>query len=107
MFCFILKASLEKLNLVANVKYTGKKFIFDQNQDFVDGQSIDELSGYFMSDLYFSGSYNAMSFKIGLKNLFDYKDPSRLLPSDILNNYDPGKRAFVELNLNLGPNRND
>ena len=38
--------------------------------------------------------------KVSYKNIFDYKDDSRLsidnLPT-ILNNYDPGRRIFIEL----------
>ena len=90
---------LNKLDIIVNVKYAGNKFIFDQEQDYVGNQSITELSDYFLSDLYLISTFEKVSFKIGVKNIFNYKDSSRLLPSEILNNYDPGRRLFIELNL--------
>ena len=35
-----------------------------------------------------------------MKNIFNYKDPNRFL-SDILNNYDPGRRVFIELGFGI------
>ena len=92
---------LDKLDIVANVKYAGKKFIFDQEQNAVGGTSIQKLSSYSISDLYLNAFFQDMTFKIGVKNIFNYKDSNRLV-SDILNNYDPGRRIFMELSLKLG-----
>ena len=36
---------------------------------------------------------------MGIKNIFDYKDPLRYGEEDVLNSYDPGKRIFFEVNL--------
>ena len=68
--------------------------------------SIKELSSYWISDMYIVTSFDNIIFKIGVKNIFDYKDPNRL-STDILNNYDPGRRAFVELNLKFRGKRNE
>jgi len=93
--------------MVVNVKYSGEKFIFDQEQDFVGNPSIKELSSYFISDLYLNTSFENMIFKIGVKNIFNYKDSDRFV-SDILNNYDPGRRIFMELSLKFrGGDRDD
>ena len=92
---------LDNLDIVANVKYAGKKFIFDQEQNAVGGTSIQKLSSYSISDLYLNAFFQDMTFKIGVKNIFNYKDSNRLV-SDILNNYDPGRRIFMELSLKLG-----
>ena len=92
---------LNRLDLVTNIKYAGEKFIFDQNKDYQGNQSIRELSSYFISDLYLVASFENTIFKIGAKNIFDYKDGTRLSDDSptILNNYDPGRRLFIELNL--------
>ena len=92
---------LDNLDIVANVKYAGKKFIFDQEQNAVGGTSIQKLSSYSISDLYLNAFFQDMTFKIGVKNIFNSKDSNRLV-SDILNNYDPGRRIFMELSLKLG-----
>ena len=89
---------LDKMDMVMNVKYSGEKFIFDQEQDFVGNPSVKELSSYFISDLYLNTSFENIIFKIGVKNIFDYKDSDRFV-SEILNNYDPGRRIFMELSL--------
>ncbi len=91
---------LKSLDLVSNVKYAGSKFIFDQEQDFVGNESIKKLSSYFLTDLYLVSKYNKMIFKVGVKNLFNYKDPNRF-STDILNTYDPGRRLFFEFGFKL------
>ena len=90
----------DNLNIVANMKYTGEKFIFDQNNDFVEIPSITKLDSYSIADFYMTYSYKFILFKAGVKNIFDYKDPSRFY-SDILNNYDPGRRVFIELGISI------
>ena len=105
----------KNIDVLANIKYAGKKFIFDQNDDFVDSESIQtiqtiqKLSSYFISDLYSVTSFKRMVLKFGVKNILNYKDPNRLLPdiSDILNNYDPGRRIFFELSLRISGGIND
>ena len=97
---------LDKMDMVMNVKYSGEKFIFDQEQDFVGNPSIKELSSYFISDLYLNTSFEKIIFKIGVKNIFDYKDSDRFV-SEILNNYDPGRRIFMELGLKFKGDRHD
>ena len=92
---------LKKLNLTANIKYSGEKFIFDQEQDFVSNLGKIELSDYFLTDLYFSSNFKNSIFIFGVKNLFDYKD-SRRYYSDILNNYDPGRRLYVKYSFLYG-----
>ena len=91
---------LRRIDVVGNIKYVGKKFIFEQDKDYQGNQSIRELASYFISDLYLVTSFKNTSFKIGAKNIFDYKDPDRFI-SDILNNYDPGRRLFVELSMSF------
>ena len=102
-------AILNKLDIVANVKFSGEKFIFEQEEDFFELQElqpIKELSSYFISDLYAVTTFKKISFKIGIKNIFNYKDSNRF-SSDILNNYDPGRRVFVEFDLGFKGNIND
>ena len=94
------------LDIIANIKYSGEKFIFDQEQNFVGNPSVIELSSYFIADFYMSYSYGNIVFKTGIKNLFDYKDPKRF-SSDILNTYDPGRRVFVEIGIGLKGKNND
>ena len=96
----------KKVDVLANIKFVGEKFIFDQNDDFVDNESIQKLSSYFISDLYSATSFKRMVWKFGVKNIFNYKDPNRLL-TDILNNYDPGRRIFFELSLRISDGIND
>ena len=97
---------LDKMDMVMNVKYSGEKFIFDQEQDFVGNPSIKELSSYFISDLYLNTFFENIIFKIGVKNIFDYKDSDRFV-SEILNNYDPGRRIFMELSLKFKGDSHD
>ena len=97
---------LNNLDIVANIKYAGEKFIFDQEEAAIGNESIEELSSYFISDLYSSITSENMVVKIGIKNIFNYKDPNRFL-SDILNNYDPGRRVFMELSLKFKGDRYD
>ena len=96
---------MENIDLTTNLKFSGKKNIFDQEQDFVGNQSIKELTSYFLSDLYLTTRFKNNLFIFGIKNIFNYKDPSRVL-SDILNNYDPGRRIYVEYTLTF-ENKND
>jgi len=96
----------KKSDLVANIKYAGEKFIFDQEQDFVGAQSIKELASYSIADLYVVSSFEKTLLKIGLKNIFNYKDPGRFT-SEILNNYDPGRRVFIEFGLKFNGKVND
>jgi outer membrane receptor for ferrienterochelin and colicins len=93
----------EKLTMIVNVKYAGEKFNFDQEQDHIGGTSIKKLDDYFISDIYFSSWFKTSIIKFGMKNIFDYKDNSRLgfFAPDVLNNYDPGRRFFVEYNFNF------
>ena len=93
------------LDLVANVKYIGAKFIYDQEQGFVGNSSLIDLPGYFISDIYLNFSSEFLRLKVGIKNIFDYKDPSRF-STEILNNYDPGRRFFIEFNLDFKKDNN-
>ena len=97
---------LNDLELIANLKYIDGKTVFDQEQDFLEGDPDIELSPYFLSDLYFVYSYKKTKLKFGIKNLFDYTDPAKTY-SEVLNNYDPGRRLFVEFGIKLeGENEN-
>ena len=97
---------LNNMDIIANVKYAGEKFIFDQEEAAIGNESIEELSSYFISDLYASITSGDMVVKIGMKNIFNYKDPNRFI-SDILNNYDPGRRVFIELGVGITGELND
>ena len=94
---------LEKLNMIVNVKYSGEKFNFDQEEDHIGGTSVKKLDAYFISDVYFTVWFKTSAVKFGMKNVFDYKDSSRLgaFAPDVLNNYDPGRRFFIEYNFNF------
>ena len=55
-------------------------------------------------------SFDRVMFKIGAKNIFDYKDDTRLFIDDlpeVLNNYDPGRRLFIELKLKFRGDNNE
>ena len=57
-----------------------------------------------MVDLIFASKINdSINLKYGVKNISDYKDETRnnSVGSSILNNYDPGRRIFIEFNLSL------
>ena len=97
---------LNNMDIIANIKYAGEKFIFDQEEAAIGNESIEELNSYFISDLYASISSRDMVVKIGMKNIFNYKDPNRFV-SDILNNYDPGRRVFIELGFGITGELND
>ena len=94
-------AILDRIRIITSIKYSGKKTMFNQLHN-----SIKELASYWISDIYMVTSFNNIIFKIGVKNIFDYKDPNRLT-TDILNNYDPGRRTFVELKLKFKGKNNE
>ena len=89
--------------MIVNVKYSGEKFNFDQEEDHIGGTSVKKLDAYFISDVYFTVWFKTSAIKFGMKNVFDYKDSSRLgaFAPDVLNNYDPGRRFFIEYNFNF------
>ena len=93
------------LDLVVNVKYTGEKFIFDQEQSFVGNPSLIGLPSYLISDAYLNFYSDNLRFKFGIKNIFNYKDPSRF-NTEILNTYDPGRRYFIEFSLDFRKDNN-
>ena len=87
------------LKMVINVKYNGKKFNFDQES----GDPFKTLDDYIISDIYFIDGSELLTLKFGIKNIFNYKDISRFDDAnfDILNNYDPGRRVFIEYSFNF------
>ena len=94
--------------MIVNVKYSGEKFNFDQVENHLveggeTGNPFKKLDAYFISDIYFTMWFKTSAVKFGMKNVFDYKDNSRLgtFAPDALNSYDPGKRFFIEYNFNF------
>lgn len=89
----------ENLKMIINVKYSGKKFNYDQESV----NPLKTLDDYTISDIYFVSGSDLLMFKFGVKNIFNYKDISRfdVSNSDILNNYDPGRRVFIEYSFNF------
>ena len=87
-----------RTRMIFNIKYGGSKFVFNQIQN-----SYKELSPYWISDLFFINNFDNITIKSGFKNIFDYKDNSRLSNDspEILNNYDPGRRFFFEFKIGL------
>ena len=84
----------DKLELLINNKYSGKKFILYGN----DKMYLDDFS---IADIILSYDINKkLSFNFGCKNLFNYIDDRRFLDDDylkdILTTYDPGRRYFTE-----------
>jgi outer membrane receptor for ferrienterochelin and colicin len=103
---------LKKLNIVSNIKYAGKKFIYEQQEEYNDGSqsiTIIDLSNYFISDLYVVSTFKNFSIKVGAKNILNYKDSRRFSSYnyDLLNNYDPGRRLFFELNIGFKDDYNN
>ena len=96
----------KNMDLIINVKYASEKFIFDQEQDFVGNISIKNLPSYIISDIYLTRITEKIILKAGLKNIFNYKDPNRFR-TDILNNYDPGRRIFFEIGFKFRGVKND
>ena len=47
-----------------------------------------------------------MKLKFGVKNIFNYTDPAKI-NSEVLNNYDPGRRFFVEFGIKFEGDNND
>ena len=89
----------DKLKLFFNAKYAGEKFI-------MYGADRLYLDDYFISDLTMSLNINQfLSLNFGCKNIFNYIDERRFLEDDylknILSSYDPGRRLFLNLKINL------
>ena len=86
-----------KLDVSFNIKYSGEKFIILGSEKLF-------LDDYILSDLIAVVNVNQnLEFKLGCKNIFDYKDDRRFLENgnDFLSTYDPGRRFIVELKINL------
>ena len=86
-----------KLDVSFNIKYAGEKFIILGSEKLF-------LDDYILSDLIAVVNVNQnLEFKLGCKNIFDYKDDRRFLENgnDFLSTYDPGRRFIVELKINL------
>jgi len=52
-----------------------------------------------MTDLLLIFSGDAIEFKVGLKNLSDYKDERRFSNTESLSSYDPGRRFIFQFSL--------
>ena len=56
--------------------------------------------------MYLISNHSNIIFKVGLKNLFNYKDSNRF-STDILNTYDPGRRLFCEFGFKFSGDINN
>ena len=94
---------LDKLKMILNIKYLGEKNNFNQEQDWIGENSIKILEDYFLTDLYFIIPSKYIGVNFGVKNIFNYTDSSRLgdFSPDILSSYDPGRRYFIQLEINF------
>ncbi len=87
----------EKLDIAFNIKYAGEKFIILGSEKLI-------LDDYILSDLIAIINLNKnLEFKVGCKNILDYKDDRRLLSegSDFLTTYDAGRRFIIEFKINF------
>jgi outer membrane receptor for ferrienterochelin and colicins len=82
----------DKVRLSFNVKYVDRKFI-------LEGVKKTWLDAYTMTDLLLIFSGDAIEFKVGLKNLSDYKDERRFSNTESLSSYDPGRRFIFQFSL--------
>ncbi len=87
----------DKLEILLNSKYSGKKFImYGNNKMYLDDYSITDV----IISLDVSKS---LSLNFGCKNLFNYMDDRRFMDDDylrdILTAYNPGKRYFAEFKV--------
>ena len=89
------------MKIIFDARYMGEKFNFSQVDDFNDNLSITILEPFWISDVIVIPVNNdKYRLKVGVKNIFNYKDPRRNLGEDLLNSYDPGRRVFVEASFN-------
>jgi len=94
------------MKIIFDARYIGEKFNFNQVDDFNEDLSITILEPFWISDVIVIPVNNERyRLKVGVKNLFNYKDPRRSLGEDLLNSYDPGRRVFVEASLNYKKDR--
>tara|TARA_Y100001970_G_scaffold293271_1_gene438972 strand:- start:4027 stop:6336 length:2310 start_codon:yes stop_codon:yes gene_type:complete len=92
-------AVIDKVRLAISSKYSGEKFILDgDDKTILDDYVTFDLISIFKLEKF-------LEFKVGCKNIFNYKDERRLLDdnyqSDILTIYDPGRRFIMEFILNF------
>ena len=91
----IQKKIFKKFKIISNIKYLSSKDIYLGSQKII-------LDDYILWELISSTKISKyIDLKIGIKNIFDYKDDRRLLESnqEILTSYDPGRRLFIQFNL--------
>ena len=91
-FSYIYNIYRDKVKLSTNVKFNDKKFILE------GGRKV-WLDAYTFADLMLIFSGDMLELKLGLKNLFDYKDDRRFLNTESLSSYDPGRRYIVQFSL--------
>ena len=85
----------KKIKLISNIKYSSTKNVYIGSEKIkLDDITMVEIIGLININ-------KNLSFKIGIKNLLDYKDSRRLLDTnqEILSSYDPGKRIFLQIDL--------
>lgn len=89
----------KKVELALANKFLSSKTLYDEN-----------LEEYFMSNAFITFlPYSNFHVKIGVKNLFNYKDPRAEGPNstDILTSYDPGRRFYINLVFKFKKERDD
>ena len=82
----------DNIKFTLSNRYLTGKTLYDNN-----------LDAYSISNTFISFSLPNIYWNVGVKNLFDYKDPKRLGDEspDILTSYDPGRRFYFNLVINF------
>ena len=88
-------------------RFYGKKTIDISLEDENNLRTEIILPGYQLLNLSYIKNFQSGNYiKLGVKNLLDYIDSNPQAP-DFLSSYEPGRRLYISLNLNISKGRND
>ena len=86
------------MHLILSSKYTSSKYVI-----LFESGLKRELEGHMISDLIITDRRGKINFKLGIKNLFNYLDASRLDSgsAEHLTSTDPGRRVYFNIGFSL------
>ena len=94
-------------DMMLSTKYNSNKTIDISLEDENNLRTEVILPGYQILNFSYIKNFQSGNYiKFGVKNLLDYIDSNPLAP-DFLSSYEPGRRLYISLNLNISKGRNE
>jgi hypothetical protein len=93
--------------MMLSTKYNSNKTIDISLEDENNLRTEVILPGYQILNFSYIKNFQSGNYiKFGVKNLLDYIDSNPQAP-DFLSSYEPGRRLYISLNLNISKGRNE